>query len=168
MREPLEGAYDLVNLRAAQLGAERERPWYARVSRVAAFFVESAEVRDVTKATVRAYLDAYDPAENAETSPRSPRSFGRMAGRGDVAVGVVVYPIDVPARRLPAPAVSRPGRAHGARSGSSRPRPRSGVPRHGRGVSSRASAGSPPERPRHDVAARAIAEWIVREPRLRW
>src|SRR6185295_12971391 len=36
MRGPLDGAYDLVNLRAAQLGSRRARPWWASASRVAA------------------------------------------------------------------------------------------------------------------------------------
>ncbi len=94
MREPLDGAYDLVNLRAAQLGPSgAARPWYQRVFRVTAYLAETSAVRDVTSATVRSYLDAYDPAMNADNLSALSAQFRRMASYRDVGVGLVVYPM---------------------------------------------------------------------------
>jgi hypothetical protein len=167
MRAPLDGAYDLVNLRAKQLDSERVRPWYQSVSHVAAFFAEAAEVREVTKVTVRSYLDAYDPALNAANLAALAEVFRRMAD-GGAAVGIVVYPMmyrldDYPlqpchdqvmrmARDAGMPVLDLAPAFRGMNADSLHVHP---LDHH-------------PNARAHEIAARAIADWIVREPKLRW
>jgi hypothetical protein len=168
MREALDGAYDLVNLRAAQLDAARVRPWWSRLSRVAAFFDEAAEVRDVAKATVRSYLDAYDPALNGANLAELSAQFRRLAVRADVDVALVVYPMmyrldDCPlqpchdqvvrlAREAGLPVLDLMPAFRGMDADTLRVH---ALDHHPNGRA-------------HEIAARAVAEWIASEPKLRW
>jgi hypothetical protein len=166
-REKMEATFDLMNLRAPNRNAD-SRPWYRRVSRVAEYFGAAADVRQVTEDTVAAYLDAYDSSKNAPNLAILEAQFRRLAQWPDCRVGLVVYPmmygLEGPyplqpchdtvvrlARAAGLPALDLAPSFAGKVTTSLQVHP---IDHHPNGRA-------------HEIAAKAIAPWILGEPSLR-
>lgn len=168
LRAPTEGAFDLINLRTAQLGPGGTRPWWRRASRVAELVAGMVEVREISQRTVRGYLDAFDPAKNAAGLDELQRRFERLRRPGEVPTGLVIYPMmyeltDYPLQACHDEVVRRARAAH---------LPVLDLAPAFAGQDARDLQVHPidhhPNGRAHDIAARAIAEWLRTEPSLRW
>jgi hypothetical protein len=166
IRARMGEATDLMNL-------HEDRPrqglsWPRRASRVIDFLASGLEARAVARETVGAYLDSYDPAKNGANLERLSERFRRMASFPDCKAGLVIFPMmyrldDSPlapchdeiarrARDAGLPVLDLLPSFVGQDAATLHVHPIDHHP-NGRAV---------------EIAARAMAEWIRREPTLRW
>ncbi|MCE9634927.1 MAG: hypothetical protein K8T90_04410 [Planctomycetes bacterium] len=167
-RRSLDGAYDLINLRTSQLGGGA-RPWWRRVSRVAEFLAGAAEVREITRTTIQCYLDTFDPAKNPDGLTELGAQFRMLARWRECRVGIVVYPMMIGSGAgYPLQAchdqVVRLARQEGLPVLDLAPtfdgEDRTALRVH--------EVDHHPNGRAHEIAARAIADWIRHEPSLKW
>lgn len=167
-RRTLDGAYDLLSLRTSQLAGGR-RPWWRRASRVAEFLAGAAEVREITRTTIQCYLDAFDPARNPDGLTELGAQFRMLAKWRACRVGLVVYPMMIGSGTgYPLQAchdqVVRLARQEGLPVLDLAPTfdavDRTALRVH--------EVDHHPNGKAHEMAARAIADWIRTEPTLRW
>jgi hypothetical protein len=163
----MKDAYDLVNLRGAMLEND-DRPWYRRAFRTAEFFAAAGEVRQIARDTVAGYLDAYDPSKNGPNLAALEAQFRRLATWPGCRVGLVIYPMmyeldgpyplapchDEVARRAKAaglPVLDLAPVFAGRKTAPLQVHP---IDHHPNGRA-------------HEIAAKAVAPWILAEPSLR-
>lgn len=167
-RRTLDGAYDLLSLRTHQLG-DASRPWWRRVSRVADFLADAAAIREITRTTVQCYVDTFDAAKNPDGLDELGAQFRMLARWRECRVGVVVYPMMIGSGAgYPLQAchdtVVRLARREGLPVLDLAPafdgEDRSALRVH--------EVDHHPNGRAHEIAARAIADWIRHEPSLRW
>lgn len=142
--------------------------WPRRASRLIEYFASALETRDVARATVGAYLDSYDPAKNGASLDRLSERFRRMASFPDCRAGLVVYPMMYRLDDSPL----APCHEEVARRARDAGLPVLDLLPAFAGEDASALFVHPidhhPNAKAHEIAARAIADWIRREPTLRW
>jgi hypothetical protein len=166
-RARMESTYDLVNLRALQSGAD-SRPWYRHAFHVAEFVASSQEVREIARETVASYLDAYDPTKNGANLEVLAGQFRRLAAWPGCRVGVVVYPMMY---RLESAYPLQPCHDEVVRLARAAGLPVLDLAPFFAGQDTASLQVHPidhhPNGRAHEIAARAIAPWILAEPSLR-
>jgi hypothetical protein len=85
----VDAVYDLVNVRLSQADAS----WWRRNSRLVSFVADTLALRRIARETVSAYVDAYDPAQNAAGLATLRQQFREMAAQRRCRIGLVVYPM---------------------------------------------------------------------------
>ncbi|MHC5040319.1 MAG: SGNH/GDSL hydrolase family protein [Planctomycetota bacterium] len=84
---------DLINIRDEHLRAHESKAWYAGTPRILQLVGSTLEMGRVTRATIRWYLDAYDPKHNAENLEALAEGFRRLATLRDCRAVLVLYPL---------------------------------------------------------------------------
>jgi hypothetical protein len=84
---------DLINVRDEHLARHNEKFWYYRASRLIQFLGSFFELRQITRGTVKWYLDSYDPAFNEGGLRLLAGNFHTLATIPGCRVAVVIYPL---------------------------------------------------------------------------
>jgi len=167
IRARMNATYDLVNLHAAQIETDA-RPWLRRVSRVAEFFGGAAQVRRIARDTVAGYLDAYDPSKNGQNLALLEAQFRRLATWHGCRVGLVIYPLMY---ELDGPYPLKPCHDEVVRRAKAAGLPVLDLAPFFAGRDTTSLQVHPidhhPNGRAHEIAARAVAPWILAEPSLR-